>query len=62
MLGYAWKNGYGLTRKSGASMTKIKRVFDSYFDVIEDFYDNFTFVPDEFKGSQEVEDIKQFEI
>ena len=61
-LGYACKNGYGLTRKSGASIQKIKNVFNDYFDIIEDFYDNFTFVPDEFKGSEEVERIKQFEV
>ena len=62
MLKYKWKNGYGLLRDSGASMQKIKQVFNDYFDIIEDFYDNFTFVPDEFKGSKEVEDLKQFEI
>lgn len=62
MLKYKWKNGYGLLRDSGASIQKIKQVFNDYFDIIEDFYDNFTFVPDEFKGSKEVEDLKQFEI
>lgn len=62
MLKYKWKNGYGLMRERGASMEHIKQVFNEYFDIIEDFYENFNFVPDEFKGSKEDEEMKRFEI
>lgn len=58
MLGYAWKNGYGLIRERGASMKHIKQVFNDYFDIIEDFYEDFSFVPDEFKGSKEDDEMK----
>ena len=61
MLGYAWKNNYGLIRQSGSSMNHINNVFKDYFDVVENFFENFTFVPDEFKGTKQAEEIDDFE-
>ena len=59
MLGYAWKNNYGLIRQSGSSMNH--NVFKDYFDIVENFFENFTFVPDEFKGTKQAEEIDDFE-
>ena len=49
-------------RDTGVKLKDVRKVFNSYFDVIEDFYADFNFVPDEFKGSEEDEAIRQFEI
>lgn len=48
-----FKNGYGLVRDSGVELYDIEHVFDEYFDIVEDYYDNQDFVPDEFKDSLE---------
>jgi hypothetical protein len=50
-LGVAWKYGKGLIRDTGIYLDDVKRVFGKYFDIIEDFTDNYAFVPDEFKDS-----------
>lgn len=40
-LGCSFKRGHGLIRDSGVYMEKIQRVFDEYFDVVENFDDYF---------------------
>lgn len=60
-LGVSYKNGRGLIRNSGIDLDDIEEVFDEYFDIVEDYYDNQAFVPDEFKGSAEDAAIRQFE-
>ncbi len=62
MLGCSWKNNHGLIRGSGVSLKKVKKVFDKHFDVIEDFYADLSFVPDEFKGSKEDEEMREIEL
>lgn len=52
-LKVAWKNGRGLVRNGGIDLRDIEKAFDEYFDVVEDYYDNYEFVPDEMKGSAE---------
>lgn len=52
-FGFSYKNGYGMIRQSGVNLTDIKHVFNEYFDIVEDFYDNYNFVPDEYKDSIE---------
>lgn len=47
-LGVAYKNGMGLIRDSGIDLEMIKSKFSDYFDIIEDFAENYSFVPDEF--------------
>ena len=47
----AWKSGFGLVRKTGVGLSTIEKKFAEYCDIIEDFYDNYNFVPDEFKGT-----------
>lgn len=58
MLGCSYKNGYGLIRDTGVPLKKVRKVFNKHFDVIEDFYADFNFVPDEFKGSREDEELR----
>ena len=36
-LGLAWKRGYGLIRDTGVDLDKIKKTFDPWFDVVEDY-------------------------
>ena len=50
-LKMACKNGYGLVRDTGVSIQDVKNKFSQYFDVVEDYYENYVFVPDEFKGT-----------
>lgn len=50
-LKMSYKNGKGLIRDSGISIDDIKNTFDQYFDIVEDYYENYTFVPDEYKGT-----------
>lgn len=50
-LKMAYKNGYGLIRDTGVSIQDVKNKFSPYFDVVEDYYENYSFVPDEFKNS-----------
>ena len=61
-LGVAWKAGRGLVRKTGIDLNDIKRVFNDYFDIVEDYVDDFNFVPDEFKDSKLNDDMLAFEI
>lgn len=60
-FGVSYKNGKGLIRGTGIDLNDIEEVFDEYFDVVEDYYDNYDFVPDEFKGSDEDLEMKRFE-
>ena len=57
----SYKNGKGLIRDTGIDLNDIEEVFDEYFDVVEDYYDNYDFVPDECKGSDEDLEMKRFE-
>lgn len=50
-LGVSYKNGKGLIRDSGIGLELIEDRFDEYFDIVEDFYDNYNFVPDEYAGT-----------
>ena len=50
-LKMAYKNGYGLIRDTGVSIQDVKDKFNPYFDVVEDYYENYSFVPDEFKDT-----------
>lgn len=61
-LGVAWKNNYGLIRKTGIDLEDAKRVFGEYFDIIEDFEENLNFVPDEFKDSPENDELIAFDL
>ena len=61
-LGVAWKYGKGLIRDTGIDLEDVKRVFGKYFDIIEDFADNYAFVPDEFKDSQEDDELRTLEL
>lgn len=61
-LGVAWKYGKGLIRDTGIDLEDVKRVFGKYFDIIEDFTDNYAFVPDEFKDSQEDDELRTLEL
>lgn len=56
--GVACKNGYGLMRKTGINLEDTKEKFDEYFDVVEDFYDDFGFVPDEMKDTFDAKLVK----
>lgn len=58
MLKMSYKNGYGLIRDTGVQLETIKEVFNEYFDIIEDFYENNMFVPDEFKDTQAASDVE----
>lgn len=60
-LGYAWKNGHGLIRETGASLDSIKSKFDEYFDIVEDFYDDYYFIPDEMQGTKQAQDLIDFD-
>lgn len=61
-LGVAWKNGQGLIRKTGIDLNDVKHIFNEYFDIIEDYVDDFAFVPDEFKDSTENDELLAFEL
>lgn len=52
-LGVSYANGKGLIRDKGIGLRAIEKKFKEYFDIIEDFYDNYEFVPDDMKGSEE---------
>lgn len=58
----SWKNGRGLIRDKGIDLDDIKNKFSEYFDIVEDFYDNTDFVPDEFKGSKEDAELQAFDL
>lgn len=61
-LGVSWKNGKGLIRDTGIDLEDVKRVFNEYFDIIEDYSENFNFVPDEFKDSYEDDEMRMFDL
>ena len=60
-FGYSWKNGHGLIRDTGATIEEIKSKFNEYFDIVEDFYDDYDFVPDEFKGTDAEQELIDFD-
>lgn len=61
MLHVSYKNGQGLIRDTGIELNDIERVFDQYFDIVEDFYDNTEFVPPEMVGSKEAQELEAFD-
>jgi len=42
-----YKNGYGIVRQTGVDIDYIHSIFNEYFDVVEDYYENNMFIPDE---------------
>lgn len=60
-FGYSWKNGYGLIRDTGAPLSEIKSKFNEYFDIVEDFFENYYFVPDEMKGTDAEQELNDFD-
>ena len=60
-LGVSYKNGKGLIRDIGIDLDDIKSKFNDYFDIVEDYYENFEFTPDEFKGSKEDKAMRKFD-
>ena len=60
-LGVSYKNGKGLIRNIGIDLNDIKEKFNDYFDIVEDYYENYEFTPDEFKGSDEDLEMRKFE-
>lgn len=60
-FGYSWKNGYGLIRDTGATLDEIKSKFNEYFDIVEDFYEDYYFVPDEMKGTDAEQELIDFD-
>ena len=60
-LGVSWKRGKGLIRDSGIALTNVEHVFDEYFDIIEDYYDNYEFVPDEYKNTLYAKQLDNFD-
>ena len=56
-FGVSYVKGKGLRRDTGINLDDIEEKFAEYFDIIEDYYDNFTFVPDEFKDSPENDEL-----
>ena len=61
-LHVSYKNGHGLIRDTGINLEDVEEVFGEYFDIIENFYNNNDFVPDEFKDTWINHDMEQFEI
>ena len=53
----SYVKGKGLRRDTGINLDDIEEKFAEYFDIIEDYYDNFAFVPDEFKDSPENDEL-----
>lgn len=49
--GMAYRNGYGLIRKTGIDLEDIKQKFDEYFDIVQDFSEDMDFVPDEMRDT-----------
>ena len=56
-FGVSYVKGKGLRRDTGINLDDIEEKFAEYFDIIEDYYDNFAFVPDEFKDSPENDEL-----
>ena len=61
-FGVSYVKGKGLRRDTGINLDDIEEKFAEYFDIIEDYYDNFAFVPDEFKDSPENDELQRFEL
>ena len=61
-FGVSYVKGKGLRRDTGIDLDDIEEKFAEYFDIIEDYYDNFAFVPDEFKDSPENDELQRFEL
>lgn len=61
MLHVSYKNGQGLIRDTGIDLNDIEHAFDSYFDIVEDFYDNTEFIPPEMVGSKEAQELAAFD-
>lgn len=60
-LGVSWKKDKGLVRDSGIDLNDVEYVFDEYFDIIEDYYDNYNFVPDEYKDTLYAKQLDAFD-
>lgn len=60
-LGMSWKKGRGLIRDAGVGLDVVEKVFDEYFDIVEDYYDNYEFVPDEYKGTLYAKQLDDFD-
>lgn len=60
-FGYSWKNGHGLIRDTGTTLDEAKSKFNEYFDVVEDFYEDYDFVPDEMKGTDAEQELIDFD-
>lgn len=58
----SYKKGKGLIRDTGIDLDKIEEIFSEYFDIVEDFYDNYDFVPDEMKDSKENIELQKFDM
>lgn len=61
-FGVSYVKGKGLRRDTGIGLDVIEEKFGEYCDIVEDYYDNFDFVPDEFKDSKQNDDMLQFEL
>lgn len=61
-FGVSYKKGKGLIRDTGIGLDQIEETFSEYFDIVEDFYNNYDFVPDEMKGSKEDLEMQKFDI
>ena len=51
-FGVSYVKGKGLRRSTGIGLDVIEEKFGEYCDIVEDYYDNYDFVPDEFKDSK----------
>ena len=51
ILGVSYKNGSGIIRDTGIDLNDIEEKFSKYFDIVEDYYDNYDFVPDEYRDT-----------
>lgn len=61
-LGVSYIIGKGLRRDTGINLDVIEDKFADYFGVVEDYYQNFDFVPDEYKDSIENDELQAFEL
>ena len=61
-FGVAFAKGKGLRRDTGIDLKDIKQKFSDYFDIVEDYYDNSTFVPDEYKGTDVNDEMDKFDV
>lgn len=61
-FGVSYILGKGLRRDTGIDLHDVEQKFADYFGVVENYYDNFDFVPDEYKDSKENDDLQAFEL